>query len=266
MKSLRIFSSFLSYILDHFAKPGYARGVPGCMWGRCTRACVWSLLIGERRRCAAGRTCICSRACTRLRSAGHHQATHHCRHTPITLPAETRFLILLPTLFEFPIFCPAPPPPPFHTLCPIVAIIWYIEIENFHSSYKIRNIETITYPILACIGYWCTGVFSSHKQTILHPEESSIWRIAWQTQGHVLAWASEHGVHIYDFQLRRRVGFLPRDKSELGGCSESLSDAAASCSLVWKDAVTLLIASATVIKVCSPRWFTDSSHTPTPLC
>ncbi|VDC00011.1 unnamed protein product, partial [Peniophora sp. CBMAI 1063] len=83
-----------------------------------------------------------------------------------------------------------------------------------------------------------------HKETVLHQGEGPIWQARWR--GHLIAWANDLGVKIYDTQSQTRITYVDRPadapRADLFGVT-----------LRWQDDSTLLIAWADTIKVARVR-------------
>ncbi|KAK7061202.1 vacuolar assembling protein [Favolaschia claudopus] len=83
-----------------------------------------------------------------------------------------------------------------------------------------------------------------HKETILHQGEGPIWQTRWR--GHLIAWANDLGVKIYDTVSQTRITFIDRPP-------DSPRADLFKCTLHWQDDSTLLIAWADHIKVARIR-------------
>ncbi|XP_014389863.1 PREDICTED: vacuolar protein sorting-associated protein 41 homolog, partial [Myotis brandtii] len=71
------------------------------------------------------------------------------------------------------------------------------------------------------------------------------WRsVKWR--GHLIAWANNMGVKIFDITSKQRITNVPRDDI-------SLRPDMYPCSLCWKDSVTLIIGWGTSVKICSVK-------------
>ncbi|KAM7322640.1 hypothetical protein ACRRTK_018145 [Alexandromys fortis] len=82
------------------------------------------------------------------------------------------------------------------------------------------------------------------KSSVLHEGEGNIRSVKWR--GHLIAWANNMGVKIFDITSKQRITNVPRDDI-------SLRPDMYPCSLCWKDPVTLIIGWGTSIKVCSVK-------------
>uniref|UniRef100_A0A2K6UTV7 Vacuolar protein sorting-associated protein 41 homolog n=1 Tax=Saimiri boliviensis boliviensis TaxID=39432 RepID=A0A2K6UTV7_SAIBB len=83
------------------------------------------------------------------------------------------------------------------------------------------------------------------KSAILHEGEGNIRSVKWR--GHLIAWANNMGVKIFDIISKQRITNVPRDDI-------SLRPDMYPCSLCWKDNVTLIIGWGTSVKViCSVK-------------
>ncbi|KAG6330412.1 hypothetical protein ID866_8678 [Astraeus odoratus] len=83
-----------------------------------------------------------------------------------------------------------------------------------------------------------------HKETVLHSGEGPIWHVRWRT--HLIAWANDFGVKIYDTQSQSRITYIER-------APDSPRADLFKCTLHWQDDTTLLIAWADHIKVARIR-------------
>ncbi|KAL4076442.1 hypothetical protein V8B97DRAFT_1921758 [Scleroderma yunnanense] len=94
-----------------------------------------------------------------------------------------------------------------------------------------------------------------HKETILHSGEGPIWHVRWRT--HLIAWANDLGVKIYDTQSQTRITYIDR-------APDSPRADLFKCTLYWQDDTTLLIAWANHIQVARirarPRTTASSSN------
>uniref|UniRef100_A0A2K6MQT9 Vacuolar protein sorting-associated protein 41 homolog n=2 Tax=Rhinopithecus TaxID=542827 RepID=A0A2K6MQT9_RHIBE len=83
------------------------------------------------------------------------------------------------------------------------------------------------------------------KSVVLHEGEGNIRSVKWR--GHLIAWANNMGVKIFDIISKQRITNVPRDDI-------SLRPDMYPCSLCWKDNVTLIIGWGTSVKViCSVK-------------
>ncbi|XP_051024063.1 vacuolar protein sorting-associated protein 41 homolog isoform X2 [Acomys russatus] len=82
------------------------------------------------------------------------------------------------------------------------------------------------------------------KSSVLHEGEGNIRSVKWR--GHLIAWANNMGVKIFDITSKQRITNVPRDDI-------SLRPDMYPCSLCWKDTVTLIIGWGTSIKICSVK-------------
>uniref|UniRef100_A0A2I3GQ95 Vacuolar protein sorting-associated protein 41 homolog n=1 Tax=Nomascus leucogenys TaxID=61853 RepID=A0A2I3GQ95_NOMLE len=82
------------------------------------------------------------------------------------------------------------------------------------------------------------------KSAVLHEGEGNIRSVKWR--GHLIAWANNMGVKIFDIISKQRITNVPRDDI-------SLRPDMYPCSLCWKDNVTLIIGWGTSVKVCSVK-------------
>ncbi|KAH7884097.1 hypothetical protein F5I97DRAFT_1814387 [Phlebopus sp. FC_14] len=83
-----------------------------------------------------------------------------------------------------------------------------------------------------------------HKETILHSGEGPIWHVKWR--GHLISWANDLGIKIYDTQTQMRIANIERPP-------DSPRADLFKCTLYWQDDSTLLIAWADHIKVARIR-------------
>uniref|UniRef100_A0A5F9DMY6 Vacuolar protein sorting-associated protein 41 homolog n=1 Tax=Oryctolagus cuniculus TaxID=9986 RepID=A0A5F9DMY6_RABIT len=77
------------------------------------------------------------------------------------------------------------------------------------------------------------------KSSVLHEGEGNIRNVKWR--GHLIAWANNMGVKIFDISSKQRITNVPRDDI-------SLRPDMYPCSLCWKDSVTLIIGWGTSVK------------------
>ncbi|ELW70396.1 Vacuolar protein sorting-associated protein 41 like protein [Tupaia chinensis] len=82
------------------------------------------------------------------------------------------------------------------------------------------------------------------KSSVLHEGEGNIRSVKWR--GHLIAWANNMGVKIFDITSKQRITNVPRDDI-------SLRPDMYPCSLCWKDTVTLIIGWGTSVKICSVK-------------
>ncbi|GAB1297941.1 Vacuolar protein sorting-associated protein 41 homolog [Apodemus speciosus] len=82
------------------------------------------------------------------------------------------------------------------------------------------------------------------KSCVLHEGEGNIRSVQWR--GHLIAWANNMGVKIFDITSKQRITNVPRDDI-------SLRPDMYPCSLCWKDNLTLIIGWGTSIKICSVK-------------
>ncbi|XP_055446743.1 vacuolar protein sorting-associated protein 41 homolog isoform X5 [Bubalus kerabau] len=85
---------------------------------------------------------------------------------------------------------------------------------------------------------------SRWKSSVLHEGEGNIRSVKWR--GHLIAWANNMGVKIFDITSKQRITNVPRDDI-------SLRPDMYPCSLCWKDNVTLIIGWGTSVKICSVK-------------
>nr|KAF6470533.1 VPS41 subunit of HOPS complex [Molossus molossus] len=85
---------------------------------------------------------------------------------------------------------------------------------------------------------------SRWKSSVLHEGEGNIRSVKWR--GHLIAWANNMGVKIFDITTKQRITNVPRDDI-------SLRPDMYPCSLCWKDSVTLIIGWGTSVKICSVK-------------
>ncbi|XP_060051821.1 vacuolar protein sorting-associated protein 41 homolog isoform X2 [Erinaceus europaeus] len=85
---------------------------------------------------------------------------------------------------------------------------------------------------------------SRWKSSVLHEGEGNIRSVKWR--GHLIAWANNMGVKIFDIASKQRITNVPRD-------DVSLRPDMYPCSLCWKDSVTLIIGWGTSVKICSVK-------------
>ncbi|XP_030887512.1 vacuolar protein sorting-associated protein 41 homolog [Leptonychotes weddellii] len=85
---------------------------------------------------------------------------------------------------------------------------------------------------------------SRWKSSVLHEGEGNIRSVKWR--GHLIAWANNMGVKIFDITSKQRITNVPRDDI-------SLRPDMYPCSLCWKDSVTLIIGWGTSVKICSVK-------------
>ncbi|XP_055277135.1 vacuolar protein sorting-associated protein 41 homolog isoform X2 [Moschus berezovskii] len=85
---------------------------------------------------------------------------------------------------------------------------------------------------------------SRWKSSVLHEGEGNIRSVKWR--GHLIAWANNMGVKIFDITSKQRITNVPRDDI-------SLRPDMYPCSLCWKDDVTLIIGWGTSVKICSVK-------------
>lgn len=94
-----------------------------------------------------------------------------------------------------------------------------------------------------------------HKESVLHSGEGPIWNVRWRS--HLIAWANDLGVKIYDTQSHMRITYIDR------GPDSPRADLF-KCTLHWQDDTTLLITWADHIKVARvrarPRTTTTSAN------
>ncbi|KAI6166436.1 hypothetical protein EDD17DRAFT_1471219 [Pisolithus thermaeus] len=83
-----------------------------------------------------------------------------------------------------------------------------------------------------------------HKESVLHSGEGPIWNVRWRS--HLIAWANDLGVKIYDTQSQTRITYIDR-------APDSPRADLFKCTLHWQDDSTLLIAWADHIKVARVR-------------
>uniref|UniRef100_A0A8D1YQZ1 Vacuolar protein sorting-associated protein 41 homolog n=2 Tax=Sus scrofa TaxID=9823 RepID=A0A8D1YQZ1_PIG len=85
---------------------------------------------------------------------------------------------------------------------------------------------------------------SRWKSSVLHEGEGNIRSVKWR--GHLIAWANNMGVKIFDVTSKQRITNVPRD-------DVSLRPDMYPCSLCWKDSVTLIVGWGTSVKICSVK-------------
>ncbi|KAG1877406.1 hypothetical protein F4604DRAFT_1757258 [Suillus subluteus] len=90
-----------------------------------------------------------------------------------------------------------------------------------------------------------------HKETVLHSGEGPVWHVRWRE--HLIAWANDLGVKIYDTQSQMRITFIERP-------ADSPRADLFKCTLHWQDDMTLLIGWADCIKIAHIR---ERPHTAT---
>ncbi|KAI6017010.1 hypothetical protein BKA83DRAFT_347458 [Pisolithus microcarpus] len=83
-----------------------------------------------------------------------------------------------------------------------------------------------------------------HRESVLHSGEGPIWNVRWRS--HLIAWANDFGVKIYDTQSQTRITYIDR-------APDSPRADLFKCTLHWQDDTTLLIAWADHIKVARVR-------------
>ncbi|KAG8985538.1 Vacuolar protein sorting-associated protein 41, partial [Tulasnella sp. 427] len=83
-----------------------------------------------------------------------------------------------------------------------------------------------------------------HKETTIHSNEGPIWAIQWQ--GHLIAWANDNGVKIYDTQSQERLMSIARP-------ANSPRADLFKCTLRWTDDTSLIIAWADHIMLARIR-------------
>ncbi|KAI5983094.1 hypothetical protein EDD15DRAFT_2318116 [Pisolithus albus] len=98
-----------------------------------------------------------------------------------------------------------------------------------------------------------------HRESVLHSGEGPIWNVRWRS--HLIAWANDFGVKIYDTQSQTRITYIDRP-------ADSPRADLFKCTLHWQDDTTLLIAWADHIKVARvrarPRTATTSANSNLP--
>ncbi|PIL28149.1 hypothetical protein GSI_09686 [Ganoderma sinense ZZ0214-1] len=83
-----------------------------------------------------------------------------------------------------------------------------------------------------------------YKETVLHSGEGPVWQVRWCD--HLIAWANDLGVKIYDTHSQSRITFIDRP-------ADSPRADLFKCTLHWQDENTLLIGWADQIKVARVR-------------
>ncbi|XP_039266626.2 vacuolar protein sorting-associated protein 41 homolog isoform X1 [Styela clava] len=113
-------------------------------------------------------------------------------------------------------------------------------------SFSKNSSKQLVYGIDSLILYE-KGWLGRSKTTTLHTGEGLVRNIKWK--GHLIAWANDWGVKMYDMKQRRRITHIPRS----GAGKQNLRPELYPAHIAWKNDSTLLIGWANEIKVCVVR-------------
>lgn len=83
------------------------------------------------------------------------------------------------------------------------------------------------------------------NSTVIGEAEGGVQNIKWN--GQFIAWASDHGVRVYDVSAHTSLGFIKWNKGSLS------KDENYRCNLCWKDSNTLLVGWIDTVKICIIR-------------